>query len=33
MANLIPIAIRHGVTDENSQMAASHKKNQAHAIA
>jgi len=27
MANLIPIAIRHGVTHETSQMAASHKKN------
>jgi hypothetical protein len=28
MANLIPIAIRHGVTFENSQMAASHRREQ-----
>jgi hypothetical protein len=28
MANLPPIAIRHGVAHENSQKATAHKKNQ-----
>ena len=29
IANLIPVAIRHGVTHKNSQMATSHRRNQA----
>jgi len=33
MANLIPIAVRNGVTQEKSQMAAPIERTRSHAIA